>query len=654
MLNKLPRQIELLTHPKYRSDIDGLRTIAVLSVVAYHAFPDWLRGGFVGVDIFFVISGFLISSIILNGVTQGRFSFRTFYARRIKRIFPALILVLVSCLVLGWFVLLPVEYKELGRHVVAGAGFVSNLVLWSESGYFDTAAELKPLLHLWSLGIEEQFYIVWPLVLYLAWRRRFNLLRLTLAVILASFLLNLYMVRSDQVDAFYSPLARFWELLVGSILAHLSLLRHEPPDSTLQNRIRTAKSVIGMSLIGFAVVFLNKGMQFPGWWALLPVVGAYLLISAGPRAFFNRTVLSSRPMVFIGLISYPLYLWHWPLLAFARIVHSGTPPPLIRLAAVVLSVVLAYLTYYFLEKPIRFSFSLKKSVPALSAIMLTTAVGSFAYVGSKGVPGRFSAEVQSYITYQYDFRIDARVGTCWLSATDAPGAYANDCVDQPRDGKPLVIVWGDSHAARFLPGLRTLKPGGLQWAQFTRDACPPMLDFGYENCVNANSFIVGKIKELHPDTVILFAVWNQYLSYDGDDLHFKKLALTIQKLNEIGIPRIIVVGPAPQWRNTLPGNLAREAIKTGSSSIPARTYLMFDSVTRNVDVMLRKQLETATNVLYFSALDAMCDETGCLTTVDGRVDGLTTWDYGHLTTPGASYLAQKLVEVTGDFNEVKP
>lgn len=210
-------------HPEYRSDIDGLRAVAILSVVGFHAFPFWVKGGFVGVDIFFVISGFLISTIIFGNLERNTFSFIEFYSRRIKRIFPALLVVLIACFAFGWFALLADDYKQLGKHMAAGAGFASNIVLWNESGYFDKAAETKPLLHLWSLGIEEQFYIVWPLLLWFAWKSRFNLLAMTFSVVAVSFVLNVRGIRTDAVAAFYSPQTRFWELLVGSVLAWLTL-----------------------------------------------------------------------------------------------------------------------------------------------------------------------------------------------------------------------------------------------------------------------------------------------------------------------------------------------------------------------------------------------------------------------------------------------
>src|SRR6516165_2306372 len=212
-----------LTRPKYRADIDGLRAVAVLAVVGFHAFPAWLKGGFVGVDLFFVISGFLISTIIFENLNSKTFSFLEFYIRRVRRIFPALLIVLSASLAFGTVTLLADEYQQLARHISAGAGFVSNYVLWGESGYFDNTADTKILIHLWSLGIEEQFYIVWPLLLWAAWTRRMNLLLVTGAVAAVSFAWNLWEVRSDPIATFYSPQTRFWELQIGSMLAYLSL-----------------------------------------------------------------------------------------------------------------------------------------------------------------------------------------------------------------------------------------------------------------------------------------------------------------------------------------------------------------------------------------------------------------------------------------------
>lgn len=274
----------------------------------------------------FVISGFLISSIIFKGLERGTFRFVDFYVRRIRRIFPALLLVLAASGVMGWAVLLPDEYAQLGKHIAAGAGFVSNLVLWAEASYFDSAAELKPLLHLWSLGVEEQFYILWPLLAWIAWRVRIGFLWPVVLLAGASFGLCVYRLDGDPVGAFYSPLTRFWELLAGSALAWLTL-RNERAECVLDvfgNDVlgRALLSASGILLLACGFVLIDRRSAFPGILALLPVLGAVLLIAAGERAWFNRVVLSNPLLVWIGLISYPLYLWHWPLLAFARIAEG--------------------------------------------------------------------------------------------------------------------------------------------------------------------------------------------------------------------------------------------------------------------------------------------------------------------------------------------
>ncbi|WP_412757929.1 acyltransferase family protein [Legionella bozemanae] len=358
-------------HFKYRADIDGLRAIAVLSVVVFHAFPKWMKGGFVGVDIFFVISGFLISTIIFEGLEKNRFSFVDFYKKRIKRIFPALVFVLLFCLILGWFALFPQEYKQLGKHIMGGAGFISNFLLWFETGYFDNAAETKPLLHLWSLGIEEQFYIIWPFLIWFVWKKKLNLFSVTVLIVLISFLLNVKRVSVDATAAFYSPQTRFWELLCGSLLAYITLYDinllsrvgkkiddvltkiiyrngREPNGTLLKNIL----SFSGLLIIICSFFTFSKATVFPGFWALIPVLGALLLV-AGKNSWTNRVILSNRILVWFGLISYPLYLWHWPLLSFVKIMEGGFHHKIFQWVAVVLSVVLAWITYKLVEKPIR-------------------------------------------------------------------------------------------------------------------------------------------------------------------------------------------------------------------------------------------------------------------------------------------------------------
>ena len=378
-----------LSHPKYRPDIDGLRALAVLSVVAFHAFPKMAPGGFIGVDIFFVISGFLISTIIFENLENNSFSFAVFYARRIKRIFPALILILFFCYVVGWFLLISVEYKQLGMHIAAGAGFVSNFILWSEAGYFDVSAESKPLLHLWSLAIEEQFYIVWPLLVWCAWRYKFNVLAITILVAVVSFSLNLTGISPDPIATFYSPQTRFWELLIGSCLALVALNKaRRSKNNNLtsgihighsidQNALSNTVSFVGFFLLAYGILGINKDYHFPGKWALVPAIGAVLIIGAGQKSWINERILSNPVLVWFGLISFPLYLWHWPLLSFARITEGVNLSLQVRIFCVITAIFLAWLTYLFIERPLRSQASGKYKVPTL--LLLMVLVGFIGY-----------------------------------------------------------------------------------------------------------------------------------------------------------------------------------------------------------------------------------------------------------------------------------
>lgn len=544
-------------HPKWRADIDGLRAVAVLPVVLFHAFPHQIGGGYIGVDIFFVISGFLISSIIFGNLDRGTFSFADFYGRRVRRIFPALSVVLLSCWAVGWFVLLADEYEELGKELAGGAAFVSNFVLWSSSGYFDSAADLKPLLHLWSLGIEEQFYMVWPLFLWFAWKWKTNLLVLTIVIAVGSFALNVISIAADPTETFYSPITRFWELLAGATLAYVSMHRRHPliPHPMLAH----LQSVIGIVMIAAGVFLLDKDSTFPGYWALLPVLGAVLLIAAGEQACINRHILSNKAMVWVGLISYPLYLWHWPLLAFPRIIEAEAPDWPIRVIAVVAAVVLAWLTYILIETPVRNSANRRSVTIALTLIMLVIgSVGLLTY-SMQGIPSRPLAQATTEISAA---RVDY--------GTEEAG-FENRVLDLSQvqfkgQKADTVLFLGDSLMTHYFPRVKKLyaDPANLPVYSSTfaaRPGCRPipngdMINSKDKDCDAYYAAVMALAAKPEYTRIVLSANWQKIFSDKVFGLIGEQFTADLQSLQQQG-KKIIFISMSPTSKAQEPEVIVR-------------------------------------------------------------------------------------------------
>ena len=520
-----------MTPDRYRADIDGLRALAVVLVVAFHAWPALVPGGFVGVDVFFVISGFLISGILISALHEQRFSFPDFYVRRERRIFPALVVVLVASYAIGWFVLFADDYQRLARHIRAGVLFVSNFALWSEAGYFDGAADTKPLQHLWSLGVEEQFYLAWPLLLWLAWRWRIRPLWLTAVLLVGSLGLNLVSIRTDLVSTFFSPLTRFWQLLAGAMLACLpyepaveqAWRRVIPSDDRGRGRLANAGSAVGLTLIVLAVVFINQNTHYPGGWALLPTVGAVLIIASGPHAWLNRKWLSQPAAVWLGLISYPLYLWHWPLLSFARISTGETPSLAVRGGIVLLSVGLAWLTYVVLEKPVRFGTLRRVAVPLLSTAMMAILGVAQYTVRAEGLIERaISRSDTAHFLQYYDRMHKQGISAAYRQECDFmdwPTGRLRDAIDAScteAGANGTWFLWGDSYAQALSQGLRSVLPPGVRLSQVTTSLCrPDTVDYdGVPDgrCRRANAFAVAQIAERRPQVVILSWIGSHWRS----------------------------------------------------------------------------------------------------------------------------------------------
>jgi peptidoglycan/LPS O-acetylase OafA/YrhL len=608
---------------RYRPDIDGLRAIAVLLVVNFHAFPQALPGGFIGVDIFFVISGFLITGILLRELDQQHFSLKAFYVRRIRRIFPALIAVLFATLVLGWLWMLPAAYAQLSADVFASAAFFSNIALLLQSGYFDIASAKKPLLHLWSLGIEEQFYLAWPLILMLAARTRLGIVAVVSAIGIASFVLNVALIGGNPVATFYLPFTRAWELLAGAALA--CGWAHIPQTGASSNLRASA----GALLIAAAAGLLDTNSAFPGWWAALPVTGAALLLSA-PAAWGCRHLLASPPFVWVGRISYPLYLWHWPLLVFFGIIKFAPLTLLERGLIIGLSFGLAWLTYRFVETPFRSGRPTPQRIFGLCAGMAMAAVAGIVVVREQGFDFRLPPEIRAMADVPEQVS-QWRVHQCLLDLGH-DSSFADSCVDRGR--RPLVMIWGDSTAAALVPGLRKAQEThDFGIAQFTSSSCIPALNAAMTNVTNCraiNDKVLALARDIKPDIVVLHGTWEKYLD---------NVAETVTALKQQTNARVVVLGATPEWKRGLPNEVLRYFMLY-HRLIPPRSN---DAVTSNgYDAVMRAKLVPA-GAEYISAWDAMCNADGCVTRIGDTAGDISISDQVHLTEKGSVFLVHAII-----------
>jgi peptidoglycan/LPS O-acetylase OafA/YrhL len=454
----------------YRADIDGLRAFAVVAVVLFHAFPRWLAGGYVGVDVFFVISGFLITRILLDARARGRLSLTHFYANRVRRLFPALVLVLAAVFVLGWGGLLPHEFAALGLQIAAGAAFLQNVYLFTQAGYFELASDSMPLMHLWSLGVEEQFYLLYPMLLWIAWRRGVPPIWVIGGLFALSFVLNIVTSAERPVAAFFLLHTRMWELMTGCGLAAMGL-GGRTSDGARVSLNHELIAAMGLAALSFAVLRYTPDLSYPGWAAVVPVAGAALLIAAGPQTWINRYVLAVRPLVALGLISYPLYLWHWPVLAYIKLLSEDRPTVPWLLAALCVSVLMAWATYAWVEKPIRFGrISPKAPFALLGAAAAAAGLGLFTYT-SMGFESRIGPALAAK---HFQFQ---ELWTGWSQGCASVTSYGNKiggCFILSQEAPPNVLVIGDSHAAHLAPGLRVLAGGDVNVATIWHAGCLPI------------------------------------------------------------------------------------------------------------------------------------------------------------------------------------
>jgi len=650
----------------YRPDIDGLRAIAIIFVVGYHTFPRVFPRGFIGVDIFFVISGFLMMRIISGGIESGTFSFTDFYGRRIRRLFPALLVMMLFCLAMGWCYLFPTEFKRLASNTVSGVAFISNLALLRESDYFAPDAITQPLLHLWSLGIEEQFYIFWPLFLYLYSKFKRDALPLTLILLVVSFLFNMAWYINTPTRAFYMPFSRLWELIIGSIIVALDMriarrnsdpAVHDPLAERLarlgqSQSLRNALSVFGFVVI-LAALFVARPSRYPGGWALLPTLGAAALIVAGPTACVNRTILARKSMIFIGLISYPLYLWHWPLLSFAHSLLPQASAIPARLGVVTASIALAYLTYRFVETPVRRGL-LPWRVQILVGVSVALVGCALVVPRYNGFPGRFPPAIAELTSYEFDYKAAYRFGTHFLDKGQDWSLYSKADMAPLNNGEKRVLLWGDSFAAHLYLGLKANAPKNVRIVQRTYSSCLPI--FGYEDpdnpiCRATNDKIFTEMQGEHFDTIILNGFWLR-----NPDAVIGQLGETVQRLRSLA-SRVVVVGPLPRTPRSrydlIHAYLHKHPEVQSLAEVP--DWLTDDQVFLPVeyDEKFRKIVNAAGGE-FATVFEYLCksDRGECLVKLGDTPQSIVAFDKdGHLTQIGSEYLTRVVPELQIDSNE---
>lgn len=627
---------------KYRAEIDGLRAIAVLSVILFHAGFRWFSGGFVGVDIFFVISGYLITTIILTEKQNGVFSILNFYERRARRILPALFFIMLVCLPFAWFWMLPDQLIDFSKSLGAVSTFVSNIFFWLNTGYFSATTAEKPLLHTWSLGIEEQYYVLFPLLIILFWRiGHKKLVGLVTTILLLSLILSEYGARRHPSAAFFLILPRAWELLVGSCLAFLSF-KGITTQRYFSLKTNQAFSLLGLMLIISSIFTFSEDTTFPGFYALIPVIGAALIIEFSSPNTLTARLLSHKFIVGIGVISYSAYLWHQPLFAFARIYLVNKPQEYIFTLFSILTLLLATLTWKFIERPFRSKNNLSRSqVFLISAIgtLFFTVVGAIGYY-QHGFPGRLSANQQALFSVSTDTtKLYNEKQGCLIGSNQGIDAFG--ACSFKKKGVGHVLLWGDSHAAHLFPGLKAIAQY-QKLTQLTASGCPPILDFDFNKkeprrpyCQEVNKYIFKRIEKDIPDKIILAARWGMH------ENAWWQLRNTIIKLKNIGVKNIVIVGPAPIWDDLLPHIMAR--FDAPFSQLPERLKSHFLKDNYFLDKKM-KTFAQRWKVDYVSLFSILCNDDGCLTRSGEIPEQLTSFDDGHFTESGSKYVISKFPE----------
>ncbi|WP_081161476.1 acyltransferase family protein [Ensifer aridi] len=648
-------------HIDYRPDLDGLRAVAILPVLLFHAEFGAFRGGFVGVDVFFVLSGFFMARIILGDLERSSFSFWQFYLRRMRRIFPALFAMIAASAVAAWFLFMPQEFRYFADSVIAAALFTSNVLFRRESGYFDIAAEMKPLLHTWSLSVEEQFYLVFPVALFLCFKfARRRLFGIAVGVALLSFAASSWAVFHNTEKAFYLLHFRVWELLVGVLVAIA-------PQVNYPARTSGALTTLGLLAVFLAVFFYSADTPFPGFYAAVPCLGTALVIHAHCRDGLVAGILNNRVAVFIGRISYSLYLWHWPVIVFSRNILGHELTTGWALIVIALSFAVAYFSWKLVEQPARYG-RLSPSgaaIAGLSTAAIASAVAFGVVVKSfQGIPQRLPEHALRL--YQATHDDSPYFSPMCFADSDAEGLTPAQIrrgelcrIGLQSSNEPQFLVWGDSHAAAIAPAIDAAARGaGLSGMFVGRASCPPLpnADFGppaaVQRCVEYNSAVMSLIEQRKFPFVFLVGYWPKYVhraELPGEGVFFDprlepstadwsapvkaSLTSTLTKFAAQGTKAVLVMD-VPEVGYDVPEALARAAAAGRSLEIaPPLDY------TNKRQALARRVLEESarsTGALIVDPMSAICDAFRCHVIRDGTV---LYEDGDHLSAKGAESLS---------------
>ena len=647
---------------KYRAEIDGLRALAVLPVILFHAGFEWVSGGFVGVDVFFVISGYLITTIIISEMAEGKFSIVNFYERRARRILPALFFVMLACLPFAWLWLTPNDLEKFGDSLFAVSTFSSNILFALRDGYFGTAAELKPLLHTWSLAVEEQYYILFPIFLILTWRLGIKWILILLSIaFFASLGIALLRVYDYPSATFFLLPTRGWELLVGVFAAfYLNFNTHLKSHSVNQ-----LLSLLGFGMIVYSITVFDKTTPFPSLYALVPTIGtALLILCAVPKTFIYK-LLSIKFIVGIGLISYSAYLWHQPLLAFARHRFFGEISESILITLCLTSLVMAWFSWRYIEKPFRNREQIdRRSIFIFSGCLPIIFIILGFYIEDKGgFSGRFSSEIQPYLTMNYD-GITALNFECHLMNDEY---ILKNCVFGAQSISPDFALIGDSHAGsihhQMAPVFSELNKSFLLYA---KNGCPPSLGIEgtihhQRNCPLFNLNVIDDLSEKKITTVVLFSRLTFYLEKDGflnsygvrEDKNFqhfvvgssapiedqfnekiKSMRAFIKELRRQDI-RVLLVEPIPETSWHIPNQKIHSLMfNTPMRSLPKSD---FEEGTQKIFTRFVEPFVVDDGFEVVRTSDIFCDEDSCFGEREGD---LLYFDDDHPSI----FASQKIVE----------